>query len=354
MDSDDNIWIERNLLLTAAQAAFPTDKALSEKGRRIREGVHNLLAREDEEIQVRPTTDHNGIERGDARLLSTENQEKVKVKDPEVQSRGIPRVLTLKFSAEDYTGTHEACDGLVVEITEEIENSMTRAQRWSTFWRHNYQSPFEMFDLVVAGGVFAAIFAAWMFIERFNVSELKYGAIPAFVIAFAATLLKKLVSLYNWKEVRKFVSDHFRSPKSEQYGQQQTVISKIKFLKKESGSKPYWFFSFITRENSNKIEKTCVPKYGSAPHEKLRIIVFMDGLDRYEDTVMVQVLRCLNTVLKACEINFVLALDKNIIRKACKKEDDADHFISQIIQLPVTIYQVYNLNSEMQGMHVWK
>ncbi|XP_057833379.2 uncharacterized protein LOC131044137 [Cryptomeria japonica] len=398
--------IEAHLLVTAAQAAFPHKdfsgegmiRALSEQGKRIANGVVHLLAqqkpgeyiaKEQEKALVqfleeyRPEheavykslacielkqlvkePEHESKEKSLVKDPEHDRKEKSAVKDPErdskEKSREIPRVLTVKFSARDYRGTLEASDGLQVEIAEAIEISMTRAQRWTTRCRHNRQSLFDIFDLLIP----ALVFAAWTFIDRFNVSKLKYGAIPASVIAFAASALKKFRTFCNWKQVSKFVNDHLKSRKSDQYGQQQTVISKIKFLKKESGKKPWPVFSFFSGENlktltcllEEKIEKTPVPKYGSAPHEKLRIIVFLEGLEHYEDSVIVRVMQSLSTLVKACEINFVLALDKNIIRKAFKsssqKEDDADYFISQIIELPVTLLHPAvesEINSEMQG-----
>lgn len=419
--------IEAHLLLTAAQAAFPLkdfnrkkgtdlsgndgrivkdsngEQRLSEKGKRIEKGVTNFWLKQNpgedkakEQVQVdrehkkkeqetalvqflekyRP--EHEAVFKSLACMelnqLVKDPEHKSNEKSPEIANESnetsleIARVLTVKFSAGHYTGTLEACDGLVFEITKSIEKSMTRAQRWSTRCRNNRQSFFTKIDLLIPVIIFAVIYAAWMFIERFDFTKLKSGTIPAFVIAIGASALKKSVSFYNWKQVSGFVSDHFSSHKSkQQYGQQQTVISKIKFLKEEIGRKPYPVFSLITGEKfkiwrcfkDEKIENTCVPKFGSAPHKQLRIIVFLTGLNRYEDSAIVQVLQSLNTVLKACEINFVLALDKTIIRRALKtssQQEDADHFISQIIKLPVTIlhptvtllHTAVKTNSEMQ------
>ncbi|XP_059069956.1 uncharacterized protein LOC131032497 isoform X2 [Cryptomeria japonica] len=100
-------------------------------------------------------------------------------------------------------------------------------------------------------------------------------------------------------------------------------------------------FKFWRSFLDDKIKGTPVPKFGSAPQDKLRIIAFLNDLDHYEDLVLVQVLQVLNTVLKVCEINFIVALDKNIIRKAfqtsSENEDDVDHFISRIVELPVIL-----------------
>ncbi|GLJ53181.1 hypothetical protein SUGI_1133390 [Cryptomeria japonica] len=203
-------------------------------------------------------------------------------------------------------GKLKASDRLVVNITKTIEKSMTRAQRWSTFWRHNYKAIFDKHDLIVAVVIIVVVLAPWVFLDLLNVTKLKYGAIPALSIAVAASALKKLVSFPNLNHWLGFLEE--------------------------------------------KIEKTPVPKYGSAPHDKLRIIAFLQDLDRYEDKIIMQVLQSLNTVLKACEINFVLALDKNISRKATtsEKDVDPDHLISQIIQFPVTLYPVFKVNSEIE------
>ncbi|GLJ53186.1 hypothetical protein SUGI_1133450 [Cryptomeria japonica] len=388
--------IKEHLLLTSAQAAFPGEcfdgenqAELSEKGRRLREGVHNLLAREDKEkhenvlvrffkkVAANLSVKEDKEKQEDVVLQFLEEyQSKHKavykylacielnqlVKHPQQENKEklmeIPRVLTVNFSVEDNKGEHEACDGLVVEITEEIEKSMTRAQRWITRWRHKRASFVDKYDWMFWGGAFLVAYLLWLIIKHFNFKNVTWGAIVAFASSFIVPVVKKLYQWFDSKEVSQFVKDHFRSHKSDQYGHQETVISKLKFLKKDSGKKPWPIFSFFSGLKlglmEDKIEGTPVPKYGSAPHKKLRIIAFMDGLDRYEDSMIVRVLQSLNTVVKACEINFVLALDKNIIRKAFKsssqKEADADHLISQLIQLPVTlVHPDLKPISEMSG-----
>ncbi|GLJ53172.1 hypothetical protein SUGI_1133180 [Cryptomeria japonica] len=191
-----------------------------------------------------------------------------------------------------------------------------------------------------------------MFLNGVNLTQwkkLKYGSIPATVMAIFVPALKLSVSFFKLKPVSHYVSLRFSSENSEQYGQQQRVISDIKFLKEEIGRKPSIIFSFFAGETftfwrsflDDKIKGTPVPKFGSAPQYKLRIIAFLNDLDHYEDSVLVRVLQVLNTVLKVCEINFIVALDKNIIRKAfqtcSENEDDVDHFISRIVELPVTL-----------------
>ncbi|GLJ53179.1 hypothetical protein SUGI_1133370 [Cryptomeria japonica] len=184
-----SLWallIERHLLLKAAQAAFPGEGfngenhvELSEKGRRIKKGVENLLAREDKETQgnalvrfFKKGITHlcRGKEKHEYSLLDflVEYQPKHKAvykslacmelnqlaKDPEHWNKDkltvkYPRVLTLKFSARGYTGMLEASDGLVVEMTEAIEISITRAQRWSRSSKHNSLNLFDRFDLLI-------------------------------------------------------------------------------------------------------------------------------------------------------------------------------------------------------------
>ncbi|XP_059069955.1 uncharacterized protein LOC131032497 isoform X1 [Cryptomeria japonica] len=168
-----------------------------------------------------------------------------KMKDPEDVSREkspeiSTRVLTVNFSARNYKGTLEACDGLAVEITKEIEKSLTRAQRWSTLWRHrreNSQSSYSTSNLLWLALAFVVVWIAsvtWMFLNGVNLTQwkkLKYGSIPATVMAIFVPAPSSSVSFFKLKPVSHYVSLRFSSEYSEQYGQQQRVISDIKFLK---------------------------------------------------------------------------------------------------------------------------
>ncbi|XP_057833375.1 uncharacterized protein LOC131044135 [Cryptomeria japonica] len=188
-----------------------------------------------------------------------------------------------------------------------------------------------------------------MFLNGVNLTQwknLKYGSMPATVMAIFVPALKLSVSFFKLKPVSHYVSLRFSSENSEQYGQQQRVISDIKFLKEEIGRKPSTIFSVFAGETftfwrsflDDKIKGSPVPKFGSAPQDKLRIIAFLNDLDHYEDSVLVRVLQVLNTVLKVCKINFIVALDKNIIRKAfqtsSENKDDVDHPIAKYEAIP--------------------
>ncbi|XP_057858662.2 uncharacterized protein LOC131067605 [Cryptomeria japonica] len=392
--------IEAYLLITAAQLAFPylwenedfngaRKISLTIKGvqmcKKIEKGVYTLLGNRNyrnfkEDVvhlspQQRPTMSlvyllreylpkckavYKSLACMDVAQLMEEG-EKSSVHEIEGQSLGaIPRILTVNFNAGNYRGRTEAWAGLAIEITKEIEASMTWAQLLSTRWRNMWIRHGQDFYLrFIFPGVLLVFvgawigWAAWKLLDREGPSELKdlkYGSVTATVIVIVWSILGKIVSVL--QPISSQMSGYFSLPDhSQQLGYQQKVIADIQFLKEEIGRKPCFIFSFIAGEMcknwwglwKENVQGTCIPRYGSAPEGKLRIIAFVDDLDQCEETVILPMLWAINLVFKVCEINVILTMDKATIETAYRKSslvqdnDFADKFISKIVQLPVNI-----------------
>ncbi|GLJ53132.1 hypothetical protein SUGI_1132280 [Cryptomeria japonica] len=392
--------IEAELLVTAAQLAFPyswqyedfhgaKNIVLSKEGKRmcnkIEKAVTNLLAKgKDREyketihdlhklqnykmsllyflVKYRPEYKaiYKYLARMDFNQLLEKNEEASVYEDLGQSLGAIPRILIVNFNAGNYRGRHEAWTRLALEITKEIEASMSLAQWLSTCWRNARRRHGESFymQFIFPCLVFAFLavwiaWAAWMLLERANdpqLQQLKYGSIPATVIAIIWSALRGVISIF--KPVSKQLSGYFSLPDhSQQLGYQEKVISDIKFLKEEIGKEPDTIFSLIAGEKckywwglwENKVEGTSVPQYSSARENKLRIVALVDDLDNCEDEVILRVLWAINLVFRVCEISVILAMDKNTIQTAIKNSsqnqdmDYVDKFISKIIQLPVNL-----------------
>ncbi|GLJ34994.1 hypothetical protein SUGI_0704230 [Cryptomeria japonica] len=90
---------------------------------------------------------------------------------------------------------------------------------------------------------------------------------------------------------------------------------------------------------------TSIPR-SSPPHkEYIRMIVFIDDLDRCQDKVILQVLSAINLVLAACSINVVLGIDMNMLERVMKGEfphndnakELADKYIGKMVQLQLAL-----------------
>ncbi|XP_057832001.2 uncharacterized protein LOC131042697 [Cryptomeria japonica] len=289
-----------------------------------------------------------------------EEEENESVYESQGQLLGaVPRILAVNFNAGNYRKRTEAWAGLAIEITKEIETSMTWAQllstRWRNMWTRNSQVVYSrlIFPGVLLAFVGALIgWAAWKLIDRAGpeLEDLKYGSVTATVIAIVWYALQNVISVF--KPISEQMSGYFSSHDySQELGYQQKVIEDIKFLKGENGKKPYIIFSFIAGEMcknwwglwKENVKNTSIPRYGSAPEGKLRIIAFVDDLDQCEESVILPMLWAINLVFRVCEINVILTMDKATIQTAYRKSslvqerDFVDNFISKLVQLPVNI-----------------
>ncbi|GLJ36570.1 hypothetical protein SUGI_0735040 [Cryptomeria japonica] len=82
------------------------------------------------------------------------------------------------------------------------------------------------------------------------------------------------------------------------------------------------------------------------PSANLRIIVFIDDLDRCQEAIVLQVLSAINLVFAVCEISVILGMDKELIQRAImkrygdkslKNSKFADKYLQKIIQLPLDL-----------------
>uniref|UniRef100_A0A0C9RUF4 TSA: Wollemia nobilis Ref_Wollemi_Transcript_12549_4809 transcribed RNA sequence n=1 Tax=Wollemia nobilis TaxID=56998 RepID=A0A0C9RUF4_9CONI len=371
--------IKAQLLTTAAQLAFPffseyedfggaRKMSLSPTGeimcQKICQGIAKLIPKGEGSLvyfleKYRP--EHEAVYRSLAcmdvdQLLEANERDS---KNPGQSMGEVPRVLTVDFNVGNCRGAQEAWAGLAVEITKQIEASMSRAQRFSTRWRNarrrNSESFYLKFLLPGLLLTFLAVWiawAAWKFLQSIShrgLQNLQYGSIPVTVITIVWAAMKALMSVF--KPVSQQMSGYFSlTDYSKNLGYQYKVISDVIFLKEEIGKKPYFICSFIAGEKcknwfglwEDNIEQTSVPKYSSAPAAKLRIIAFVDDLHRCEDGAMLRVLWAIDQVFKVCEIDVILAMNRNVIKAVYKRsshdqdEDLVDNFISKI-KLPVDL-----------------
>ncbi|XP_059067359.1 uncharacterized protein LOC131051163 isoform X1 [Cryptomeria japonica] len=378
------IQIEKILLITAAQLTFPNllpseqfggakKIYLSTRGRKIyrqiKRGVHNILTPSKYESKnplVTMLTEYQSQYHAVYKSLACMDNNKMLHSEPVSQQqqqqehalRGVPRILTIRYNAWHYRDRHEAWAGLGVAITREIENAMTRAQWMSTCWRYTWAKHrvniwIQVFlpcllSISLAGWV---AWIVWMLLKQAKFQGLKYGSIPFTVIAIAWVVLKSIISVV--KPVSTQMLGYITSPDhTSRLGYQEDVIADINFLKKELGNEPHWFFSFILGVwcwnwfglYADVIENTRIPKFMPASGDQIRIVTFVDDLDRCEEEVILQVLSAVNLVLAECKINVILGIDKKMIARAIRRkfvdiddEDIAEKFICKIIQIPLSL-----------------
>ncbi|GLJ23632.1 hypothetical protein SUGI_0447600 [Cryptomeria japonica] len=100
--------------------------------------------------------------------------------------------------------------------------------------------------------------------------------------------------------------------------------------------------------DENYLPGTKIPKMHPAFGDNLKIIVFVDDLDRCEENFILQVLSAVHLVLAACKINVIMSMEKNIIQRAIIRmygsmksidnkfnEELADRYLRKIVQLPL-------------------
>ncbi|XP_059073458.1 uncharacterized protein LOC131046448 [Cryptomeria japonica] len=392
------IQTEKILLITAAQLTFPNllppenfDGAkgisLSRRGRKtfqqINRGAHNLLGLAKnkskrqkplvtllEEYQPRYHDIYKALACMDRNQMLQSSS--VSQHGKEHVLREVPRILTIRYNAWHYRDRHEAWAGLGVAISKEIEKAMTRAQWMSTCWRYTcakekvkiwYQLILPCL-LIIFVDVLVP-WTVWMQLgEKFQ--GLKYGSIPFTIIPSVWGILKsfysvvKPVSTQMVDYVRASDLDNVRAPDHTSHlGYQEAVISDINFLKKELGKQPYPFFSFILGLwcwnwfglYADNVENTSIPKCMPASEHEIRIVTFVDDLDRCEEKVILQVLSAINLVLAECKINVILGMDKKMIERAIMRNfgDEsgvlAEKFISKIIQIPLILPELTDQES---------
>eukprot|EP01018_Ginkgo_biloba_P033338 Gb_34617 [translate_table: standard] len=280
--------------------------------------------------------------------------------------RAPPGILTIRYNAWRYRRESEAWAGLAVEITKEIEGRMTKAQQLSTRWRYSWSKNRSSIWLqLILPFIFIMIltplvaWGAWVLMSRSKSKALegfKYGCIPLSVILIVWNVMRTLIGIV--KPVSEQISGYlFHSPDhAGNLGYQEQVIADIKFMKDEIGEKPSrlwmlvascWNLSFYTRATSHVPDLEIRP----ASANKLKLIVFVDDLDRCQENVILEVLSAVNLVLAECKINVVLGMDKTMIERAINSkfgvaergyrdtelEKLADKYLRKIVQIPLDL-----------------
>ncbi|XP_057844514.1 uncharacterized protein LOC131053903 isoform X2 [Cryptomeria japonica] len=292
-----------------------------------------------------------------------------------------PSILTVRYNAWQYRNESEAWAGLAVEITKQLEATMTVAHKLRTSWRYNWKTRRNNICLGVIIPCFLAVLVAiwftaivWLLLDRVqnkDIKDLKYGSLPASVIVAVWAMVKSVMSVV--KPISSQVVDYICLPDhSQKLGYHQKVIFDINFLKEQLGYRASWFWKLfaliwccITLSwDENYVPATLIPKMPPAFKDNLRIVVFVDDLDRCQENVILQILSAVNMVLAACEINVILGMDKSMIERAIIKkfgdknsksnkfnQDLADKYLRKIIQLPLDLPDPSNSESKnfLQG-----
>ncbi|GLJ34999.1 hypothetical protein SUGI_0704290 [Cryptomeria japonica] len=286
----------------------------------------------------------------------------------------VPAIITIQYNAWKYRNESEELAGMAVEITKEMEGIMTGPQWLSTCWRNTWTKQKQTILMEVIFPCLLSIFLAgaftwivWVLLDRYNVKEsekLKYGSLPATIVIMVWTLVKSVMSTVN--PVSTQLMNYIKFPDhTENLGYQERVISDITFLKREIRKKPfflctaasciwhlingccmisYFYSKFCQEDITNSIAASTSTSYTS---NNPRIVVFVDDLDRCEESVILQVLSAINLVLAVCEISAVVGMDKSLIERAIIKmyggeslqngKELVDKYLQKIIQLPLDL-----------------
>ncbi|XP_057844089.1 uncharacterized protein LOC131053482 isoform X2 [Cryptomeria japonica] len=304
--------------------------------------------------------------------------------DPPAEEN-VPAVLTVQYNAWKYKDDTEALAGIAVEITKELEGIMTQDQWLSTCWRNTWEKKkyslwIEIFFPSLLALVLVSSFTwiLWVVLDGDKLKgwvKAKYAWPPAAVVIIVWTLTKSIMGVL--KPVSTQLMQYISFPDhADKLGYQEQVIPDISFLKDEIGKTASWVFVVLSwvfavfswvftiikvicglitgwyiislpfhhRSHEKVIE---APKLTPASGSNLRIIVFVDDLDRCQESVILKVLSAVNLVLAECNINVVIGMDKRLIERAIiKKFEDAnakdnqelaDMYLQKIIQVPVDL-----------------
>eukprot|EP01018_Ginkgo_biloba_P033095 Gb_38074 [translate_table: standard] len=249
-----------------------------------------------------------------------------------------PAILTVRYDARRYRNESEAWAGLALEITREMERRMSGAQRlaaiWNYAWKYNKGKLFLQLIFPFLLVVFLApwiIWGAWVLMSRSKNNELqkfRYGCIPIGVVLIWWIVMHKVIGTLN--SVSDQIDKYFGNSVSDQtdrthhhadkLGYQENVINDIKFM----------------------MEMT-------ASSDKLRVIVFVDDLDRCRPQIVLEILSAINLVLSECKINVIVGTSMHMIRKAVNSryalagyegkdlEVESDKYLQKIFQLPLDL-----------------
>ncbi|GLJ20018.1 hypothetical protein SUGI_0362970 [Cryptomeria japonica] len=379
---------EMILLQAAAQQAFPNILPIedfpeqfmlalkdSKKYNKVKSGVRDLLpaseiADIDDPLVYFLDNYQDKYPQVYKSLALMERGEMDQTSDSSGNPRKIPNILTVRYDAWHYRNELEAWAGLAVTITKAMEETMTRSQKIRSCWRYAWKERGEeillQFFLPCVLALFLsgwATWVVWMLFKRSkhsNLEGLKYGSIAITLVVVFWTLTRQLLSVF--KPVTVQVMRYIRLPDhSTNLGYQHQVISDIKFLKEQICEKPSFIWKLLAGNWlwSDNVEDTSIPKSCPPSKNDLRIIVFIDDLDRSEDAVILKVLSAVNLVLAVCDINVILGMDKTMVSRAIahnyqnqypdsnnSSNVDADYlaerYLRKIVQLTLTLPDLDN------------
>eukprot|EP01018_Ginkgo_biloba_P011066 Gb_27685 [translate_table: standard] len=182
----------------------------------------------------------------------------------------VPAILTVCYNAWKYRNEREAWAGLAVEITKEMEETMTLAQWLSTCWRTTKRSIWvgQILPCLLAAALACFLtWLAWLFLDRSKQKGLDYGSLAATIIVIVWTLVKSIMVVL--KPISSQIADYVSLPDLTQtLGYHQQVIKDINLLKEEIGKPPNWLCTIITclwcwirwDWSRNNIRDTRIPK----------------------------------------------------------------------------------------------
>eukprot|EP01018_Ginkgo_biloba_P011064 Gb_27687 [translate_table: standard] len=214
----------------------------------------------------------------------------------------VPAILTVRYNAWQYRNECEAWAGLAVEITKEMEETMTLAQWLSTCWRTHKRSIWVgliLPCLLAASLACLVTWLAWLLLDRSKqkgLVELKYGSLAATLIVIVWTVVKSIMAVL--KPISTQIADYVSLPDhTQKLGYHRQVIEDINLLKEEIGKRPNWLCTIIAclwcwislDWSPNNVRGTGIPKMPPQIKGNLRIIVFVDDLDRCQESVILQV-----------------------------------------------------------------
>eukprot|EP01018_Ginkgo_biloba_P011034 Gb_30856 [translate_table: standard] len=384
---------EMILLKTAAQLAFPNLLAVHndfpgveelnltkqgvEKCQKIKRSLELLLANDPEfkteenilinfleNYQQKYRTVYKSLALVDRSDMIERNGKKSDLNNGGMTEEAVPAILTVRYNAWQYRNESEAWAGLAVEITKEMEETMTLAQWLSTCWRTHKRSiwvglilPFLLLAILAS----CVTWLAWLLLDsskQKGLKELKYGSLAATLLVIVWTVVKSIMAVL--KPISSQIADYVSLPDhTEKLGYHQQVVNDIDLLKGEIGKPPYrlctviaFLWCWIGSDRSpNNVGDTAIPKMLPQFEGNLRIIVFVDDLDRCQESVILQVLTAINLVLAVCKIDVIIGMEKKMIDRAIIKkygdksnnkskkrnEELADMFFQKIIQLPLDL-----------------
>ncbi|KAJ7571740.1 hypothetical protein O6H91_01G175500 [Diphasiastrum complanatum] len=279
----------------------------------------------------------------------------------------VPSVLPVFYNAWLFESKIEASAGLALKIMEELEECLTTSQWLRTCceyaWKKNPDTIFLNLMLpviltVVLGGWIAWL--AWKLLSLANNSTIssafQYGSVPVAVFVMTWTVLRTVFNVIHPVSQQLRQSTAYSTNHQEKLGYQLQVIEDIQFFKEQISRKSTklwivlgWLWCRLIKNRDN-ITGTSIPKL--PPSDNLRIVVFIDDLDRCKaEHYVFQMVSAINVILSVCDINVVLGVDVKMLQRAItshlsegsegniigKSEsvEFAEKFLQKIIQVPI-------------------